>query len=414
MNLYTTLLHITLFLSGLTDFVRRFNLGSISALGVLTVLLALASWVLVFSRPKMPKTVLNVSGLIVFILVQIIIWIWYMHTNTLPVVSAIQNLSVFVGFVGFIVLSSIQSYRTFDLPQYMSLTFTRSAKLSVIIYGFSILISGPGSSMLMSARSFALFAIVGLSWFVGMWRYRLPGGLLWGIGTVLTIAFSFSRTALIISILLFPICQTSLATVKGWLRMIFTILLIVTVSYLAFNYVQPIRDRFTSVGDNATVGGVQVNTSGRNDAWQVAYASAIESPWIGKGPGSVTNALVASGSNINHPHNDYLRIFHDYGLIGLILWLLGYGGLIVKSWQNWQWADRNDKTNAHIHLAAFLALVAVALAMVTDNIVVYIFAMNPLGILLGASLGSASRRKKDIKLARNLAHTFGNLGNLAT
>ncbi|MUG96763.1 O-antigen ligase family protein [Scytonema sp. UIC 10036] len=407
MNWYTTLMSLTIFLSGLTDLVRRIGLGSITALGVLTILLAVASWALVFTRSKMPKTVLASSGLLLFVLCALVIWIWCLFTSSLPLIASIQNIAVFIAFVGFIVLSATQSYRSFEPPEYVNSSFTRAIQISVGLYGLSIVLGGPGSSVLMGARSFALFAIIGISWFLAVWRYRLPGGLWWSIGTISAIAFSYSRTALLIGIILVPISQISLSTFKGWLRMILTIFLIVTVSYLALNYVEPIRSRFNEVGDNATVNGIRVNTSGRNEAWPVAYTSALESPWIGKGPGSVSNALKPLGPAFTHPHNDYLRIFHDYGLIGFVLWFFGYWGLIVKTWQNWQWADRNDRISAHIHLSAFLALIAIAIAMISDNVVVYIFSMSPLGILVGASLGSASRRKKELKTARQTSSVFG-------
>jgi O-antigen ligase len=40
-----------------------------------------------------------------------------------------------------------------------------------------------------------------------------------------------------------------------------------------------------------------------------------------------------------------------------------------------------------------LGLVGAAQGMLTDNIVVYIFAMAPLGILVGASIGVGSMRR---------------------
>jgi O-antigen ligase len=266
----------------------------------------------------------------------------------------------------------------------------------------------------MGARSFALFAIIGVAWYLAAWRYRQAGSIWWAGFTIVTIALSFSRTALVIAIVLFPLSQISLTSFKGFMRMTLTILLIVTVSFLAFTFVEPIRTRFTAVGDNATVGGVKINTSGRSAAWPVAYASAMESPWIGKGPGSVGMILAKRvGPAFAHPHNDYLRILHDFGFIGLTFWLLGYWQLIIKTWQNWQWADKNDQENAYIHLAAFLSLVAVALAMISDNVVVYIFAMAPLGILVGASLGITSRRKKIIKYSPQLALRSSTLEQLS-
>ncbi|MBD2388122.1 O-antigen ligase family protein [Cylindrospermum sp. FACHB-282] len=402
MNIYDKFLTVALILSGLTDAVRKVGAGGISGLGMITIIFGFGTWILVFSRSRMPNAVLSASSLVFFLIVIIISWL--LHFDSLAPITVIQNVSVYLGFVGFILLSTIQTYHSFELPEYISKYLPRSIQISVTLYGLGLLLDGPGSRMIMGARSFALFAIIGVAWFLASWRYRIPKSLFWTSFAILTLAFSFSRTALVIALLLFPLSQISFTSIKGLMRMSFIIFLIVTVSYLAFTYVEPIRSRFTDQGDNASVGGVQVNTSGRSTAWPVAYASAMESPWIGKGPTSVGIVLVKRVSvHFLHPHNDYLRFFHDCGLIGLVFWMLGYFGLIGKSWQNWQWADKYDQENAHIHLASFLALIAAALGMISDNVVVYPFVMFPLGTLVGASVGSGSKRKKELKLARKSA-----------
>ena len=40
-----------------------------------------------------------------------------------------------------------------------------------------------------------------------------------------------------------------------------------------------------------------------------------------------------------------------------------------------------------IHAAAFLSLIAVAIAMITDNPINYLFVMGPLGVLAGLANG---------------------------
>ncbi|NJK53405.1 MAG: O-antigen ligase family protein [Leptolyngbyaceae cyanobacterium SU_3_3] len=150
---------------------------------------------------------------------------------------------------------------------------------------------------------------------------------------------------------------------------------------------------------------MRVNTSGRETIWEAVQSSIDDSPLIGKGPGSVAVPVNAVNKTANgHPHNDYLRLMHDYGYIGLGLWLCGYGSLLVATLRNWLWADRNDRSTAHIHLAALLALVGVALAMLTDNLVIYIFAMAPLGVLVGASIGAGSLRRKMLAKQRQEAY----------
>ncbi|AFY53080.1 lipid A core-O-antigen ligase-like enyme [Rivularia sp. PCC 7116] len=403
MNVYQKVLYATLIISGLTNAVRMISLGPITALGALSIISGIGSWVLVFTRSHISKATYIATSLVLFVVYSLFNFLWYSLTSKLPISDAVQNLSLYLAFVGILVLSAIETNRSFDPPDFISNALSLAGKLSVLVYGFSILIGGFGTGIIMGARPFALFAMIAAAWFLAGWRYGLLGSRWWTIFTIVVMALSFSRTALVVTLILFPLSQISFNSIKGWLKMGFTIFLMVTVSFLAFTYVEPIRSRFTDVGDNATVGGVQINTSGRATAWPIAYASAWESPWIGHGPGSVVVVLVQNvGRAFSHPHNDYLRIFHDYGLIGLTLWLLGYIGLLVKTWQNWQWSDQNDRANARISLAAFLTLVAVAIAMISDNIIVYLFAMNPLGILVGASLGSTSRRKKVIKTARKL------------
>jgi O-antigen ligase len=144
-----------------------------------------------------------------------------------------------------------------------------------------------------------------------------------------------------------------------------------------------------------------VNTSGRDRIWQSVSDSAAESPWFGKGPGSAGIAVNKVNKTI-HPHNDYLRLLHDFGKLGLGIWALGYGGLFVQALQNWYWAEKYDRMTAHVHAATVLAMLVVAFVMITDNVVVYLFAMAPLGILLGASIGIASARRKILRQARPL------------
>lgn len=401
MNLYNKFLIFALYLSALTDGVRKVGAGGISGLGMLTVILSFGSWALALSRVHLPKRVLSLLNLLLFIVVTVISWI--IHFTSVPPITVIQNLAVYLGFIGFILVSTIQTYRTGNIPEFISKHLNRSIQISVIIYGLSLAMSGPGAGNIMGARSFGLYATIGTAWFLAKARCGLPGAKLWTWITIGAIALSYSRTSLIVVIILFPLSQLSFNSVKSWVRFAISIILIGTIAFLALNYVEPIRSRFNEQGDNATVGGVKVNTSGRGAAWPVAYASALESPWIGHGPGSIGKILTERvGPAFAHPHNDYLRIFHDFGLIGLGFWLVGYFGLVGKTWQNWQWAEKHKLAHAHIHLAAFLGLIAVAIAMIGDNIVVYIFCMSPMGTLIGASIGTSSISRKLVKSAHKL------------
>jgi O-antigen ligase len=139
------------------------------------------------------------------------------------------------------------------------------------------------------------------------------------------------------------------------------------------------------------VGSTRIDTSGRLEIWAAVIASAREDPVTGKGLGSSQVLLGAAdpGASPEHPHNDYLRLWHDLGLVGLLLFLTAAGGWMVILLRSWYQAEQLGRGTAQLKLAAALGLLAVLLAMITDNVIVYVFVMGPLGVIVGAGLGLA-------------------------
>lgn len=162
------------------------------------------------------------------------------------------------------------------------------------------------------------------------------------------------------------------------------------------NLYPPFRERFLG-GDNAfQVGDLSFNTSGRSNIWDAVLADAMSDPWLGHGPGSSVALVTQLFAPVLQPHNEYLRLFHDLGYVGVVLFALGMVSLLYRI------ANRAARTDAPIHWAALLALSAVLLAAATDNVFVYPFVMFPLSILVGLSLGlpdakSRSRLRHDSK-----------------
>lgn len=143
----------------------------------------------------------------------------------------------------------------------------------------------------------------------------------------------------------------------------------------------PLRNRFLT-GDNAAqVGGIPINTSGRTSLWEAVWQSYTESPLFGKGPGSAVQLVTDRFVRVTQPHNEYLRILHDYGVVGMSLFGLGMLVLLIRIGAR---AVRSDEA---VHWAALFALAAVLAAAVTDNVLVYPFVMLPLAALVGLSMG---------------------------
>ena len=59
-------------------------------------------------------------------------------------------------------------------------------------------------------------------------------------------------------------------------------------------------------------------TAGRVHGWTLLAPEVLDSPWIGSGLGSTQwSAAVAAGLyRANHPHNIYLELLMDLGLLG--------------------------------------------------------------------------------------------------
>lgn len=211
--------------------------------------------------------------------------------------------------------------------------------------------------------------------------YSPPRGLIWPLFIMVTLVNSLSRTALgvaVVLLLFLAVRARRELRVPALLVSVAGAGLAVAVAILAY---PPIISRFTE-GDNAEVGGVSVNTSGRSDLWKITYDAAMRSPIWGNGPGN--SKLVVqeffSVPGTDHPHNDYLRIFNDLGLVGVALF---WGGMLFLLLRLWRRARRLDEAR---HWIAVMAVLSVMLVGITDNIIVYQFIMVPVGVLVGISL----------------------------
>ena len=136
-------------------------------------------------------------------------------------------------------------------------------------------------------------------------------------------------------------------------------------------------------------GGVAAGvTQGRSRVWAHVIARVAEAPVLGYGAGAASWASfdITQSERWRHPHNDYLRILHDTGLIGLallvsVLWNLAAAAVHVVR------RARRSGSNAPVEAAAaFGALVGLAALMMTDNVIVYTYVLVPTGLLAGMAL----------------------------
>lgn len=376
-----------LLLAGLVDLPRQVSVGPVSMLGgvmMLCVLIPLLWWMATprFHRPLV--VVLAPTLLYIF-------WSFLTVSWAVPDLTGIQNLLAPVAFcllagVAYRYCRSLENGWRKILKALLVAT-----GLAVGLYGLNVAIAGFGSSHIIGARTFALFALFGLAVCLTSWRYGWKPGLFGALVIVLTIGASLSRMALAIALLLFLLAMIPLKDWRGGLRLLAMALVVSLVAYQLVMRVEPIRQRFMEGDTTLQVGGIAINATGRTALWDALLTSYAQSPWIGKGAGQGGRLINIRFPGLGQAHSDYLRILHDLGILGLSLWVLGMLTLLVTHVRAWVHADQRGDPTAAVHLAAILAIASVALSMATDNPLVYVFVMAPFGILVGTSLGVMRR-----------------------
>jgi O-antigen ligase len=377
------------------DVLRRIHGSSITLLGVLT--LAVAGFCLLMLPPLWSSSLRGQGGRGGQRILQPVsgdahavpaaLWLFClwavlrMATSSFDA-AAVQNVGVYIAFIGTIAVTSGRS--SDGTPGLLLAGYRRAAWIAACGYAVSVVVFGFDSGQIFSPRSFALSALVMIAATIPTAEDRRYGPWLPALLFLLVTA-SLSRTATVVAA--FMLIALAVRASRG-VRLRRTVVLssgLVIALVWMINSWAPVRERFESAGDNTSVAGITLNSSGRARVWSVTLQSAKEDIWFGHGPGSA-NRLISQvfGSGIGHPHNDYLRLLHDYGIVGVALWGVGYLVLLFRVLKRARLAP--DRSSERIHIAASLALTAIALGMITDNVVAYLFVMVPLGALVGASL----------------------------
>ena len=299
--------------------------------------------------------------------------------------QGVQNLAVYTMFILGMGITSAQSSAG------TALTYTtRLGNLGVVvtvIYLATVLVSGIGSNLIYGPRSYALTALVFLAVTIPIPRHVERKWIQWAPYLILlAIGLSLSRTAGLAALII--ITGRSVRGRRGG-RLVRAFLLAVAAAWCAWWLIQhnaTLHERVFG-GDAAyRVNGLTINTEGRALAWRVVNQQIATHEWTGHGPGASTDFVREQIQTIPQPHNDYLRLWDDFGRIGLGLWLLGMASILVRCYRRAR--STRDPLQAMPHYAAILGLVGVSIAMATDNAIIYPFVMMPLGVLIGASLGS--------------------------
>lgn len=303
-----------------------------------------------------------------------------------PTPEGVQNLLCYAMFV-LAILVAATSLR-FDYRRVIRyLAWCAVASSALYLIQQLIFNTGEGGHRLfIGDRSYAMTALIGLAVLVPAKRRNVdpdspPRSLFWPLFILAVLLFSLSRTALAVALVLLLFLAVRAhkrlrvpAVVMASISGVMLLALVVAVY-------PPILARFTE-GDNAQVGGIRMNTSGRSVLWKITYDSAMRTPVWGHGPGDSMTVIdrFFAIPGVGHPHNDYLRVFNDLGFVGVVLFWGGMFALLIRCWRK---ARAQDEVR---HWAAVMALLSVVLLAITDNVIVYQFIMMPVGVIVGISL----------------------------
>jgi O-antigen ligase len=380
-RLETELLIGILLVSATTDLPQMVHVGPVSGLGALTLVYALATVPFWLANPGAIRNIPVWQHAFLAWVLTLCILDWPLS------VIGMQNVVVFSLFAGMIGISRhLTLVDGSGFSDRINHAFGLAGWLAVLLYGASVATGGLGSGRVAGTRSFALFALVVFGWALSRFRFERRCGILAAMLFVM-ILLSLSRGALGAATVMIVLAWFDMRSLISWIKAATLAVLALAAVLIAVYHVPELHHRFFS-GDVQTVApGVALNTSGRESIWRPVWNDALKSPWIGHGPGTGDNltahlsGFAAGETGAGNVHNDYLRMFHDYGLIGLFLWLATVIGLLGGLYRatgtsgagRWPWG-------------AYLALVGITLEMIVDNPVIEVDVMAPLGILIGIAL----------------------------
>jgi O-antigen ligase len=249
-----------------------------------------------------------------------------------------------------------------------------------------------GPRGLTEPRTVASYLLVILSLSLALRRYgqnatsRLWGTLisLLALGTVL---FTLSRMAILLGLLLSAMSVLEVDPRRLWRLSAGVFVAVALFAFLALR-VPILQARFFHRVDSDLQTSLQyLRFSGRDVFWSVTFNHALEKPFVGWGPGS-SRLLVArvvfqmERGEEYHPHNDYLRVFHDMGVIGLALLLLAWIPLLIGHWKGWKAAQQSrDAPRAKWNMSATLSIVVVLISSITGNTLHYVTVLGPVFII---------------------------------
>jgi len=135
-----------------------------------------------------------------------------------------------------------------------------------------------------------------------------------------------------------------------------------------------------------------MRTHTRDLMWRRLWTGVQEKPWLGHGGNADATDLLAAGFPTYLPHNDWVRILFNYGIVGCALYV---AAMLLQLLHGRQWAGVAPPSTQVFLYAALTGFVPYMAVMFTDNILIYAqFYGNLHFLLLGLGYGSLAAEQE--------------------
>lgn len=320
-------------------------------------------------------------------------------------IGGIQQFLAWLLFVGSILLLHVTAPDSIGVRRFNRGLILAGCLWAVVAILFLPAEAVPGDpSSMIGPRPLAALLVMSLSlsWagfsLTRQLIYVASSGLIF-IGIVATQSRA-ATVAAVLSALIIAFADVHLLRPRTWPKLFYAMQFALVAITLAMTY-PPLRERLllllllpTAITTHGTEGQAAFITQGRWEAWPALLSHASESPFWGHGIGSSSAYTYSLTGNerFAHPHNEYLRIFHDTGAVGLLCWTAGFAMLWLGAWQAYrQWRGHCSTPRRAVLLSLTGLVPAYMLLFATDNIGFYTFIMVPLGAIAGISLNRSTR-----------------------
>lgn len=379
---------LPLLTAGFVNLAARWRVGPLSGMGLATAVQAGVLLAALAAAARYPRRLLvRMLPFAAFLL-----WAALRSLLTPPTFEGAQNGLVYLLFGAGALLAGTLAARD---PERMTgrlggaLVWLQGVALGMALLNLLLWGIPRGGSWMIGPRSLALVCLIPFHWHLARWSAGERRALLVAALWFAVIVATTSRTASAIGLVSLAVVVALQAGRRPRRAAVGGLALAASLGLAAalVAFAPPFHARFFQGDTRLQVGEYAINVSGRAAFWRLMVQSAREAPVAGQGLGSSQSVMAAEfleSDNIRHPHNDYLRLWHDLGLVGVALLLAAVASWLAALARD---AGSGGAARSVLRITAGLTVLEMLLAMITDNLLIYPFFMGAAGVVVGSALG---------------------------